>query len=87
VTGLPEDAFDPLFSADLVGHGFARVAFMMFPDLGFVSAVNLPGTDYHLEYIFTPQPIPEPATLLLVGGGVLAMAGRRCLRRRGRIAG
>ena len=88
VTGLPAWACcrpaDPLFSIRLVGSGFARAAFFFNPELQLVDRAELPGTDFSLEYVFTsraPAPIPEPGTLALVGGGALAVAIGRRLRR------
>jgi hypothetical protein len=69
----------PLFSTTLTGSGWARAQFL-FRD-GLASPVELPGADYHLEYVFT-DPIPEPATLLLVGGGVAVVARLRKRRAR-----
>jgi hypothetical protein len=90
VTGLPpwaccEDAA-PLFTTTLTGSGVARAAFLGFSDIGIASPVNLPGTDYHVQYVFA-DPIPEPGTLLLVGGAALALAARRRLRRRCSVPG
>jgi hypothetical protein len=37
----------------------------------------------HVRYDFSPDPIPEPATLLLVGGAAAGLALRRWRRQRG----
>ena len=38
---------------------------------------TLPGTDFDLEYVFSPSAIPEPGTLVLLCTGVLAIAAAR----------
>jgi hypothetical protein len=59
---------DPLFEVNLEGHGQVRMNLRRFDGAyGFEA----------LEYEFTPAPIPEPATLLLVGGGVAGLLARR----------
>jgi hypothetical protein len=78
----PDD--EPFFTTELTGTGTARARFDILPASGGLPAVYFPialeGADYHIEYNFSPSPIPEPATLLLVGGGLAAGVARR--RRR-----
>ena len=68
----------PLFSANLRGGGTARVFFGKLSDSSDARLVL-----HDLDYVFeTPQPIPEPSTLLLAAAGVGA-ALRRSRRRSG----
>jgi hypothetical protein len=84
----PEDV---VFTATLVGRGTARAAFFGYPpEDGFpasYSPITLPGTDYQLEYLFSPASasVPEPGTLTLLGSGALLLigAGHRRRSRRG----
>jgi prepilin-type processing-associated H-X9-DG protein len=79
----PEPSEGPVISTTLAGTGWARAQFL-FMD-GHASPIDLPGTDYHLEYVFTnAAAIPEPATVLLVGGGIAALARMRKRRSRAR---
>ena len=84
----PEDV---VFTTTLVGRGTARAAFFgLPPEDGFpaiYSSIILPGTDYQLEYLFSPASasVPEPGTLTLLGSGALLLigAGHRRRSRRG----
>ena len=61
----------PLFEVDLVGAGAATMR------LGLDSGLGLYRFE-GLEYVFeSSEPIPEPATLLLVGSGVAGLMARR----------
>jgi hypothetical protein len=71
----------PVFTTALIGSGTVRAAFFgvpaQFGDPVLHSPVTLPGTDFDLEYVFSPSPIPEPGTLMLLCTGVLAIAAAR----------
>jgi hypothetical protein len=82
-----------VFTASLVGSGTARAAFFGLPpengSPALHSPIDLPGADFQLEYIFSPSPIPEPGTWMLLGTGVLGLAAARYRARskpRGRSA-
>jgi hypothetical protein len=62
----------PLFELTLTGRGLARMR------------VDRENGVYHfvaLDYVFS-DPVPEPATLILVGSGAAALAVRRRRLRR-----
>jgi hypothetical protein len=77
----PEPDEMPVFTTTLIGTGTARAAFLGFPPAGGFPAtqtpIELPGADFQLEYVFSPSPIPEPGTLMLLGTGALGMAAAR----------
>lgn len=70
----------PLFSADLRGSGTADVFFAM--EGAGTSGQRLVAHDLHYSFE-TPQPVPEPSSVLLVAAG-LAAGFNRIRRRRGR---
>jgi hypothetical protein len=76
VSGLDgQGSFGQLFVADLTGSGTATVEF-------FIDANNTLVLK-SVDYVFAPQPTPEPATLVLFGSGSAALwAGARRRRRR-----
>ena len=75
IFAYPTDARSgtPLFAANLRGGGTARVFFGGSPTL----------IAHDIDYLFEPQPVPEPSTLFLLGTG-LAAALTRCRRRSAR---
>jgi len=79
-TGNPLICTDQLFNASLSGQGFADVHFQLFslfPPAGNLYVVR------DITFNFQPAPVPEPATLLLLGTGVAGVAARIRKRRRG----
>jgi PEP-CTERM motif len=74
VSGFLNETSPPLFTTTLSGAGIATASFTAFEG-GLVNARDL-------RYDFTAaEPVPEPATVLLVSAG-LAFAARRRMRRR-----
>jgi hypothetical protein len=72
----PDDV--PVFTTTLRGSGTARAAFVRYPPDGSLSPATLPGADdFQLEYVFSPSPVPEPGTWVLLGTGVLGIAAAR----------
>ena len=63
----------PVFTTALIGSGTVGVS----TDPVLHSPTSLPGTDFDLEYVFSPSAIPEPGTLVLLCTGVLAIAAAR----------
>ena len=67
----------PLFFHELAGHGVALV----------FGGIDDQGTAFvdDMQYVFTPHPIPEPATMVMVFSGLLggALAARRRRQRVG----
>lgn len=82
----PDPAAEPVFRAELFGFGVARAQFGLVAGTdgqpGFYTPIPLEGADYHLEYVFASEPIPEPTTMLLVGSGVAVALAQRRRRRR-----
>ena len=73
VSGFLSETSPPLFTTTLSGAGIATARFTAFEG-GVVNARDL-------RYDFTAaEPVPEPATLLLVGAGVTLLARRRVRR-------
>jgi hypothetical protein len=71
----------PVFTATLIGSGTVRAGFFgvpaQFGEPVLHTPSTLPGTDFDLEYVFSPSAIPEPGTLVLLCTGVLAIAAAR----------
>jgi hypothetical protein len=87
IRGFSSTQFDDLlFTATVQGRGTARAQFTPFDAAGqtLFYNVELPGQDYHLEYVFSElAPRPEPATALLIGAVVLFVGAYR--RRQPRV--
>jgi hypothetical protein len=66
---------NPLLAADVTGSGTARVFFVPHEPTGGVAPRDL---DYELA---SPQPVPEPSTMLMVAAGLVAGATRLKKRR------
>ena len=59
----------------MVGGGLATIFVNQFGN-----TVAFVGADFVFQPGFQPEPVPEPATLLLLGGGLAGLAAR--VRRR-----
>lgn len=79
-TGLIDGIMEAPFPLTFLGQGTVQVDFRLNP---FVSAWEPPRAVFQFESS-TPAPIPEPATLVLVGSGI---AGGVMRRRRARRSG
>jgi hypothetical protein len=64
------------FSADIFGSGIADISL-------FFSQITRQYEVSTIRYYFQPEPIPEPATLLLLGSSLAGLAAKRYRRRRG----
>jgi hypothetical protein len=71
---------EPFFRADLVGKGTATAHYRLFhgdPGAGPLYTFERLHFDFD-----SSAPVPEPASLTLLGGGLLVIARRRCQTRR-----
>jgi len=66
-----QDAGVPLFQVDVTGSGFARL--LLEPDTA--GGYNFLAAEYIIQ-----DPVPEPATLLLFGSGMIFLTFRACRR-------
>ena len=69
----------PVFATSLVGRGLASAAFT-FVDLEGLGP-TFTATDLRYDFAAT-EPVPEPATIVLVGSGAAALVPRRRAPRR-----
>jgi hypothetical protein len=67
----------PLFQVELSGQGIATLQLILFPDL---QRYEFGSMTYNFQ---AGAPVPEPATLILLGTGVAGVAARVRRRRRG----
>lgn len=68
----PQNA--PTFIYDASGQGFATITLRSVSNVGY--------TVDRLRYDFAPAPVPEPASLMLLGGGLAALGSYASARRR-----
>lgn len=72
------DEHEKLFERAMIGQGLLTAHFAYNPNFDDPTPFRF----VSIQYDFTdPAPIPEPATLLLVGSGVAGIAMRCCRRR------
>ena len=78
----PSDA-PPIFTVDLAGSGRASARFFGLIDENGARSFSVLPRSPQYEFMQS-QPVPEPGTLLLVGGAIGALAARRLSRRKDR---
>jgi hypothetical protein len=76
IAGFPVEGLEPLFERNV--HGTGRVALELFG----VGVSQPPYTFLGISYGLSSEPVPEPATMLLVGTALTALATGRAMSRR-----